>query len=398
MTVEYLPSGIKCNLKCTYCYQEPMREAGNFSVPLNFVRVKETLKKYKTGFSLFGGEPLLTPIEHLEEIWKYGFEAHGNNGIQTNGTIVTPAHIDLFRRYRVHVGISIDGPGDANAPRCEENITQKIIDNIHLLTAEGITVSLIVTIHRKNAEHLKELLHFFKEMELIGVGQINLHNLEVDNRETEDNLYLSDEENLHVFKAIYDDNRDSEFNILPFADIKSFLTNPAPSVSCIWTGCDPLSTPAVHGINAEGSLVNCGRTNKIGIDYLKAKDWNQERYAALATTSQEHGGCKDCRYLYACKGNCPGTAIDGDWRNRTRDCVFWYKLIEYIENDLISKGVKILDVNECNKTFVASIYQQDQQHGDVPHGDSHGDHTDTGGQRARPSKRIRPNELGVKSC
>jgi uncharacterized protein len=395
MTVEYLPSGIKCNLKCTYCYQEPMREAGNFSVPLNFVRVKEALKKTNTSFSLFGGEPMLTPIEHLEEIWKYGFEQHHSNGIQTNGTIVTDKHIDLFRRYRVHVGVSIDGPGEANSARCGLDDTEKIINNIKLMTAEGVGVSLIITIHRKNADHLRALLNFFKEMEAIGVTQINLHNLEVDNRDTDNLLKLSDEENFLVFKAIYDHYRDTEFNILPFHDIKTLLTNPQPSVSCVWTGCDPLSTPAVHGINAEGSLINCGRTNKTGIDYIKAKDWNQERYVALATTPQEHGGCKDCRYLYACKGNCPGTAIDGDWRNRTVDCVFWYKLIEYIEHDLISQGTKLLDIDECNKTFVSSIYQQDQQHGDVPHGDSHGDHTDTRNNRARPGKGICPTELGV---
>ena len=89
-----------------------MRDAGNINVPRNWERVQKQL----TGeFTVFGGEPLLAPIEHLEEVWKFGFERYGKNGIQTNGTLITDQHIDLFKRYNVQIGISVDGPGLHNS-------------------------------------------------------------------------------------------------------------------------------------------------------------------------------------------------------------------------------------------------------------------------------------------
>ena len=59
---------------------------------------------------------------------------------------------------------------------------------------------------------------------------------------------------------------------------------------------------------------NCGRTNKDGVDYLKSDHQGYERYIALYNTPHEHGGCKGCRFFLMCKGQCPGTAIDGDWQ------------------------------------------------------------------------------------
>lgn len=367
-----------------------MREAGNFSAPLNFVKVKEALSRSNQSFSVFGGEPLLASIEQLKEIWEYGYQKFRSNGIQTNGTLVTPAHVDMFRAYRVHVGVSIDGPEGANSPRCSDEITRKIIDNIQLMTSEGVEVSLITTIHRKSVEHLPGLLRFFKDMELLGVKQVNLHNLEVDNIETAESLDLTDEENFDIFKAIYDDTRQSKIKYLPFEDIKQLLTKRNASATCIWSGCDPLTTPAVHGINPEGALVNCGRTTKEGIDWLKANTPSRERYEALAKTEWKDGGCKDCLYFFACKGQCPGTAIDGDWRNRTKDCQFWYKLMDHIRADIQVSGESLLDFDQMNREFIGSLTGQITEHGDVPHGDSHGDHTDQSRQAAGPGCRVRP--------
>jgi uncharacterized protein len=382
VTIEYLPVGIKCNLKCTYCYQEPMRDAGNFSAPVNFVRAKETIEKAGSDFALFGGEPLLASIEHLEEVWKFGYEKFHINGIQTNGTLITAEHIKLFKLYNVHAGISIDGPGELNDARCSRVETEQIIRNIKRMKEQGVDVSLIVTIHKLNAFRMLTLLDFFDEMEALGITHINLHNLEVDNNATRSELQLTDESNFLAFKAIYDDSKHSRISYNPFRDIKAILTQHDPSVSCIWQHCDPIITTAVHGINAAGDLTNCGRTNKEGIDWLKSdSSMSLERYQALSRIEWRFGGCKDCQYFFVCKGQCPGTAIDGDWRNRTQDCNFWYDLIDYIGKDLVASGAALLNVAEENEKFIEYVNNQhkragQEDHGDVPHGDWHGDHTD----------------------
>jgi uncharacterized protein len=89
--------------------------------------------------------------------------------------------------------------------------------------------------------------------------------------------------------------------------------------------------------NGQSSI--CGRTNKDGISFIKSDIEGFERYLALYHTPQEYGGCKDCRFFLMCKGDCPGTAIDGDWRNRTRDCDVWKFLFQNFEQEMLGQGV-----------------------------------------------------------
>ena len=89
MSVEVLPLGVSCQLQCSYCYQEPMREAGNtkpggkYSLQAMIEGLKETNTRE---FSVFGGEPLLVPLPDLKKLWEFGLTLPAKqNGIQTNG-------------------------------------------------------------------------------------------------------------------------------------------------------------------------------------------------------------------------------------------------------------------------------------------------------------------------
>ena len=102
--------------------------------------------------------------------------------------------------------------------------------------------------------------------------------------------------------------------------------------------CDPFTTRAVQGVEGHGQRSNCGRTNKDGIDFVKADREGFERYLALYHAPQEAGGCQDCRFFLMCKGQCPGGAINGDWRNRSSKCDLWMALFERFEAELIAEG------------------------------------------------------------
>ena len=110
------------------------------------------------------------------------------------------------------------------------------------------------------------------------------------------------------------------------------------SSNCVWNACDPYTTRAVRGVEGNGQRSNCGRTNKDGIDFVKSDDEGFERYLALYHTPQEYGGCKDCRFFLMCKGQCPGTSIDGDWRNRTEHCKGWMGLYRHLEEEKLDAG------------------------------------------------------------
>ena len=81
-----------------------------------------------------------------------------------------------------------------------------------------------------------------------------------------------------------------------------------------------------------------GARTRTGIDFVKSASEGFERYLALYQTPQEDGGCKDCRFFLMCKGQCPGTAIDGDWRNRTEHCQVWMTLFRQLEEELLDQA------------------------------------------------------------
>jgi len=46
-----------------------------------------------------------------------------------------------------------------------------------------------------------------------------------------------------------------------------------------------------------------------------------------------------------CRGQCPGTAINGDWRNRSEQCPVWFRVFEQLEGDLIRAGREPISVS-----------------------------------------------------
>src|SRR5882724_3561551 len=122
MAIEVRPLNVLCNIQCQYCYQNPQRDSGSTSNTYDMKKIKDAIIAEGGRFSLFGGEALLVPVEDLEELWSFGYARYGANGVQTNGTLISNRHIELFRKYRVHVGISVDGPGELNDVRWHGNL------------------------------------------------------------------------------------------------------------------------------------------------------------------------------------------------------------------------------------------------------------------------------------
>ena len=157
MGVELKPLGVVCNIQCHYCYEHPLRDAGNKAAPYDIEAMKAAVLREGGPFSLFGGEPLLVPKADLETLWSWGLEKFGSHGIQTNGTLIDEAHIALFKAYKVDVGISVDGPAELNDARWSANLaktreaTARTQAAIEALCREGMPPGLIVTLHRGNA-------------------------------------------------------------------------------------------------------------------------------------------------------------------------------------------------------------------------------------------------------
>ena len=347
MAVELRPLGVKCNIQCQYCYQNPQRDAGNVSQEYDIEEMKKAVEAEGGPFSLFGGEPLLLPLPDLEKLWAWGQERYGHNSMQTNGARITDEHIDLIKRYKVHVGVSIDGPGELNDARWAGSLehtratTAKVEAVIERLCREGLTPTLIITLHRGNAspEKLPVMREWFKKLEATGIKSARLHLLEVDHEDVRAAHAMTAEENLQAVRMFAD--LEPELRTLKldlFDDVRRLLAGSDDGITCVWGACDPYTTSAVRGVEGHGQRSNCGRTNKDGVDFVKADQEGFERYLALYHTPQTHGGCQGCRFFIFCKGQCPGTGIDNDWRNRSEHCGAWMEVFERAERSMIQAG------------------------------------------------------------
>jgi uncharacterized protein len=347
MTVELRPLGVHCNIACQYCYQNPQRSAGNLRAQYDMGRMKQALEQEGVKFRLFGGEPLLLPEDVLEELWAFGLERFGYNGVQTNGTLINERHIELFRKYQVAVGISCDGPGELSDVRWAGSLaatreaTQRTEDGIARLCKEGMPPALILTLHRGNAtpDKLPVMERWLHSLEQMGVTTARLHILEVDDPQVRAKCALTTEENIEAF--LFFARAEAGFRTLHFdvfEEMRQLLLGEDGGATCVWRACDPYTTSAVRGVEGQGQRSNCGRTNKDGVDFVKAEFPGYERYLALFHTDQEAGGCNGCRFFLMCKGQCPGTSIDGDWRNRSEHCEVWMALFQHFEDGLRQAG------------------------------------------------------------
>jgi uncharacterized protein len=356
MPLTVMPLGVRCNLQCGYCYEDPLRDAGNLGVRYDLEAMKRSIAVHSREdepFLLFGGEPLLLPKRVLEDLWAWGFERSGQNSIQTNGVLIDDEHIALFKRYKVGVGVSMDGPGELNDARWDHDLertrrsTVRSELAIEKLIANAIVPTLIVTLHRVNAvpARLEKLIGWFRKLENLGVRRIGLHVLELENQEARDKFALSTNETVYALRRLRAARKQlPALTLTLIEDLELLLLGRDGNAKCIWQACDPYTTKPVKGLDGQGERNKCSRVNKDGVDYLPAEREGFERYLALYQTPQDAGGCKGCRFFLMCRGQCPGTAIAGDWRNKSEQCSTWLTVFTEIEAELVATGIKPLSL------------------------------------------------------
>jgi uncharacterized protein len=121
----------QCNLACDHCYVYELRDTSWRSKPRVLseetadrlaVRIAEHARRHgleSVRIVLHGGEPLLAGRSRMEHLLSAVTEelrgiAECDITLQSNGTLLNPIWLELFHRYRVSVGVSLDGDRGAN--------------------------------------------------------------------------------------------------------------------------------------------------------------------------------------------------------------------------------------------------------------------------------------------
>ncbi|MFB7460961.1 FxsB family cyclophane-forming radical SAM/SPASM peptide maturase [Streptomyces sp. NPDC056188] len=121
----------RCNIDCDYCYVFNSKDQAwrHLPVRMNVEAAEEAGRRIgehaathalpSVNVVLHGGEPLLAGPHYMTRLLdavRAGVResAEVRFEVQTNGTLLTETWLDLFERYELTVGVSLDGPGTAN--------------------------------------------------------------------------------------------------------------------------------------------------------------------------------------------------------------------------------------------------------------------------------------------
>jgi MoaA/NifB/PqqE/SkfB family radical SAM enzyme len=143
----------ECNLKCTHCSAETLKEVGKKCLTLaDYSKLGKECKKYNVPLVTFtGGEPLLD--KRLERIISY-FNPKGTIiGVTTNGTLLDENKIKQLKKIGVDtVAVSLDStnPQIHDTFRNTRGAFKKSLKSIKSLKKHGFDVMIIMTIHHKN--------------------------------------------------------------------------------------------------------------------------------------------------------------------------------------------------------------------------------------------------------
>jgi uncharacterized protein len=163
-----------CNINCSYCYL-PQRDVT--SVIEQSVVTTLFEKVFASGWTGEGltviwhaGEPLVVPVSFYETAFAAIEKMRPaalqlRHSFQTNGMLITPKWCDLFKKWDVGVGVSIDGPKhlhDAHrVTRSGRGTFDKTLAGIRLLKREQVPFHVISVLSHQALNSPREMLDFF---------------------------------------------------------------------------------------------------------------------------------------------------------------------------------------------------------------------------------------------
>ena len=342
------PVGAACNLACNYCYyleksnlykHQPKRQMSEELLERFVKDYIEAQTMNEVVFTWHGGEPTLRPLSFYQKAVelqkKYAQGRIIHNSLQTNGTLLTDEWCRFLKANNWLVGISIDGP-EAFHDRYRRDSQgrpswQKVMEGIRLLQHYGVEWNAMAVVNRYNADHPQAFYRFFKS---IGCQYIQFAPIVERSMQHADGRHLA---------SIGDatDAPVTDFSVTPEQwgsflcglfdewvkqDIGRVFVQIFDSMLANWVGVAPGSCiyakECGHAgvMEYNGDVYSCDHfvfpQYKLGninehtlIEMLygeKQRRFSQLKYNRLPRQ------CKECRWAFACHGECPKNRFVND--------------------------------------------------------------------------------------
>jgi uncharacterized protein len=160
----------RCNLDCLYCYEHITKKGEDMTLTTFYDLVAKVLANSEQKEILFlfhGGEPTLMPNEWYESAIQYAqneavkYQKKVKFSMQTNLLGINDAKIELFKKYQIHLGVSLDGTENfADSMRGSEN---RVFANYLKIKQLGVKAGILTTINHSNFDKFTQICHFLVE-------------------------------------------------------------------------------------------------------------------------------------------------------------------------------------------------------------------------------------------
>ena len=333
------PIGYRCNLACCYCYYLEKRNlyGGTDDFCMSDKLLEDFTRQYieaqtmsEVLFTWHGGEPLLRQMsfyQHALDLQKR--YAHGrkiDNCIQTNGTLLTDEWCKFLHDNDFLVGISIDGPKRFHDVYRAQSF-DKVMHGIDLLNKYGVEWNAMAVVNNLNVEYPIEFYRFFKN---IGCRYLQFTPI-VERKNAADRLVIGMGNEGKLTKTsvssiawgrficeIFDEwvrNDVGETFVQLFDATLANWAGVSPGVCSLAPTCGQAAAMEFNGdvyscdhfVFPEYKLGNiCNRT----ITEMMYSE-RQSLFGTAKRTSLPQQ-CKECKYLFACNGECPKNRFISD--------------------------------------------------------------------------------------
>lgn len=333
-----------CNLACKYCYYLEKNNLYKEQQPdRRFIMTDDTLERFismyiqsqttpQVLFCWHGGESLMRPLSFYKRVVelqkKYAAGRIIDNTIQTNGTLLDDEWCRFFRDNNWLVGVSVDGPQEFHDEYRRNKMGapsfRKVMQGINLLKKHGVEWNALAVVNDFNADYPLDFYRFFKEIECRYIQFTPIVERILPRK---DGRYLAspmDAQDIpladfSVLPAQWGDFLCAIFDEWVCNDVGEYFVQIFDATLANWVGeqpgvCSMARTCGHAGVmEYNGDVYSCDhfvfpeyKLGNIRTHTLVEMMFSecQQRFGA-DKRDRLPGQCRQCRYLFACNGECP---------------------------------------------------------------------------------------------
>lgn len=349
----------ECNLRCTYCFEESMHAGcmptideirNNFErfiddglekFVVELIEINNKMGRTETDITFHGGEPMLIGDSLLRKAFEV-VKKYDNTTIsmQSNGTLINDELVELFKEYKVKVGISIDGPKEMHDAyrlnKGKKGSFDLVFGNIKKLKEAGVIVGGLATVTDQTLKDPEKFYYFFKDNKL----DYSFNPLFIDPNKPSDCNTLNVNDYITFYKEMFDlwiNDNDGYQSIQCFERILSAMGVKRTIYMEVCTYIPDCSKTTV-AIDTNGDFYRClhycmDKKNRIGnikqdsLEIAVGDEQFSKRFDYLKETL-----CKDCDIQEYCCGGCPYVAEsnNGTVMSKSSTCQSQHAIVHYI--------------------------------------------------------------------